>query len=67
MYMCMFLVMSHWTMYDLIPYVRTAFDLNFWVPMEPIANDELWAFLKIGVGGYIASRGIEKSVAWWRK
>jgi hypothetical protein len=65
MYLCMFMVTAHFTMYDIIPYIRTTFDLNFWIPAAP-DNTELWSFLKIGVGGYLTSRGVEKSVAWWK-
>ena len=64
MYLCMTIVGSHYIMYDIVPYIRTAFDLNFFIPMAPVDTD-LWSFLKIGVGGYIGSRGIEKSVAWF--
>ncbi len=65
MYLCMFIVASHFIMYDVIPYIRTVFDLNFYVPDSPI-DDEMWSFLKVGVGGYIGSRGLEKSVAFWK-
>lgn len=65
MYLCMFIVTSHYIMYDVIPYIRTVFDLNFYVPMA-IDDTEMWSFLKLGVGGYIGSRGVEKSVAFWR-
>jgi hypothetical protein len=67
MYLCMFLVFAHWVMYDLVLYLRAAFDWNFYVTYPPPDMHYMWDFLKIGVGGYIASRGIEKSVAWWRK
>ena len=66
MYLCMFFVSAHWFMYDFIPYIRTVFDLNFWIPMQSGLSVEMWDFLKIGVGGYIGSRGIEKSVAFWK-
>jgi len=65
MYLCMVMVSLHFIMYDIIPYIRTAFDLNFYIQQAP-SNTELWSFLKIGVGGYIGSRGIEKSVAWFK-
>lgn len=65
MYLCMIMVAGHWAMYDIIPYIRTVFDLNFWTPAAPEAT-ELWSFLKIGVGGYIGSRGVEKSIAWFK-
>lgn len=65
MYMCMVLVALHFTMYELIPYIRTVFDLDFWTPTAPDST-ELWSFLKIGVGGYLGSRGVEKSIAHFR-
>jgi len=66
MYLCMFMVTAHFAMYEVIPYIRTAFDLNFWTPDAP-PSEHLWSFLKIGVGGYIGSRGVEKSVALFRR
>lgn len=66
MYLCMFLILAYWVMYDLIPYCIVIFELDTLTPIKP-ENPQLWEFLKIGVGGYIASRGVEKSVAWWRK
>ena len=66
MYLCMFMVTCHFLLYEIIPYIRTAFNLNFYVPSAP-PSEHLWSFLKIGVGGYIGSRGIEKSVALFRR
>lgn len=65
MYLCMTMVTCHFIMYDIVPYIRTTFDFNFVTPYPPVDTD-LWSFLKIGVGGYIGSRGIEKSVAFWK-
>lgn len=65
MYLCMIMVGAHFIMYDIIPYIRTVFDLNFWVPESP-PNEELWSFLKLGVGGYIGGRSVEKSIAWFK-
>jgi hypothetical protein len=65
MYLCMVLVGLHFFMYELIPYIRTVFDLSFYTPEAP-DSAELWSFLKIGVGGYLGSRGIEKSIAHFR-
>jgi len=62
MYLCMVMVSSHFIMYDVVPYLRTVFDLTFYTPSAP-ENEHLWTFLNIGVGGYIGSRGIEKSIA----
>ena len=66
MYLCMVMVSLHLIMYDIIPYIRTVFDLNFYTPQAPDST-ELWSFLKIGVGGYIGSRGVEKSIAHFRR
>ena len=65
MYVCMVIVASHYILYDIIPYFRTVFNLDFWIPASP-DDAELWSFLKIGVGGYIGGRSIEKSVAWFK-
>ena len=65
MYLCMTMVGLHFLMYDIVPYIRTVFELNFWTPDSPV-DTELWSFLKIGVGGYIGSRGVEKSIAHFR-
>jgi len=65
MYLCMTMVALHFIMYDIVPYIRTVFNLDFWIPEFPV-DDQLWSFLKIGVGGYIGSRGVEKSIANFR-
>lgn len=65
MYICMTMVSMHFVMYDVIPFIRTVFDLNFYVPQPPV-NEHLWTFLYVGVGGYIGSRGVEKAVALFK-
>ena len=65
MYLCMTMVALHFIMYDIVPYIRTVFNLDFWIPEFPV-DTQLWSFLKIGVGGYIGSRGIEKSISNFR-
>lgn len=65
MYLCMVMVALHFVMYDIVPYIRTVFDLDFWTPSAPV-DTEFWSFLRIGVGGYIGSRGIEKSIAHFK-
>ena len=34
--------------------------------MDPAEYLMAWELLKLGIGGYIASRGVEKSVAMWK-
>jgi hypothetical protein len=66
MYLCMTMVSAHFIMYDIIPYIRTTFDFDFYTPIAP-DNTQLWSFLKIGVGGYIGSRGVEKTMSWFKE
>lgn len=62
MYLCMFLVLAHWCMYDLVPYILDLLDSELLVPDAP-DSEHLWTFLNIGIGGYIGSRGAEKVAA----
>ena len=64
MYMCMTMVGLHYIMYEMVPYFIVVLDLDVWTPQAPEAT-ELWSFLKIGVGGYLGGRSIEKTTAWW--
>lgn len=66
MYICMFIVTSQWIMYDVLPWCEVVFEWKRVIPSVAPMNAELWSFLKIGVGGYISSRGIEKSIAFFR-
>ena len=67
MYLCMFIVAAQWVMYTFIPYMVILCELDIMVIPDPPLNKELWSFLKIGVGGYISSRGVEKSIAWFNR
>ena len=72
MYLCMFFVSMHFLMYDLVPYCMYLFKYEHVITVMPAPNNaEFWAFLKIGVGGYIGSRGVENVVskyqAWRNK
>jgi len=44
--------------YILAPYINLLFDVNVTLPLPP----EMWGLLKIGLGGYVVGRSIEKSV-----
>lgn len=54
------MVAVHWFLYDVIPYIRTAFDLNFYVPQDPGFTEGLLSLIKIGLMGYIGGRSAEK-------
>ena len=60
------MVVIHFVMYDIIPFIRTAFDLNFYVPEDPGFTEGLLSLIKIGLMGYIGGRTIEKSLKIWR-
>ena len=66
MYLSMGIIACHFILYDLIPYIGTVADLDVYFPDVP-DNSELFSFLKVGVGGYIGSRGVEKTIAHWRR
>lgn len=49
--------------YILYPYLSL-----FWSDAPVLEMpDQLWNLLQIGIGGYIASRGVEKTVATWKQ
>jgi hypothetical protein len=80
MYMCMFMILTHFTLETIIPYFIELlglfeFDkLDEFLPIIPSVkplSPELWSFIKLGIGGYISSRGlekiVEKGIKEWRK
>lgn len=64
MYLIMSMVLIHFILYDIVPYFIVLLDLNLVTPLPP-ESAELWAFLKIGMGGYLGGRSIEKTTAWY--
>lgn len=48
--------------YVIAPYVQAIAHTSVSLPMP----QDLWDLLKIGIGGYIVSRGAEKSIATWK-
>lgn len=72
MYVCMTMISTHFVLSQIIPFIITIFDINVYYPEVADLSPELWSFLKMGIGGYIGSRGLEKMVkegiqAWRRK
>ena len=51
MVLCAIIIGSHWILYDIVPYVRTTFDLNFFIPQDPGLPQELWYTIRLGLGG----------------
>lgn len=61
------MVVVHFVMYDIVPFIRTSFDLNFYVPQDPGFTEGLLDLIKIGLMGYIGGRTVEKAVKFWKK
>ena len=42
--------------------------LSLFFTQAPVLEvpDQMWSLLNIGIGGYIASRGLEKGIAMWK-
>lgn len=60
------MIVVHFLMYDVIPFIRTTMDLNFYVPQDPGFTDGLVPLIKLGLGGYIGGRSAEKIVKIWK-
>lgn len=48
--------------YVIAPYAQALFDRSVSLPTPP----DLWALIKIGLGGYVVGRSAEKCVAAWK-
>ena len=61
------MVVIHWFMYDVIPFIVVSFDLNIWTPQDPGFTDGLLSLIKLCLGGYIGSRSLEKIATKWKR
>jgi hypothetical protein len=61
------MLVVHYFMYDVAPWIITVFDINVWTPQDPGYTDGLLETIKFCLGGYIFSRTAEKGVKFWRK
>ena len=61
------MIVLHFFMYDVFPWMRTVFDWNIWVPQDPGYTEGLMEVVKLCLGGYIFSRSVEKGIKFWRK
>lgn len=62
MVMCGTIIGSHWFMYDVVPFLVVVFELDVWTPQDPGLSPELWTTLRLGLGGYLGGRTVEKVV-----
>ena len=60
MMVCIFIVANN---YILAPYIMLFTKSSVSLPLD----QNIWDLMKIGIGGYIASRGIEKTAKEWKK
>ena len=49
--------------YLIAPYLGAMFGVGLTLPLP----DALWDLMTLGVGGYVASRGVEKSIQGWQQ
>jgi len=61
------MVVIHFIMYDIFPFIRTTMDLNIHMPSDPGFTEGLLPVIKLGLGGYIGARSAEKIAKIWRK
>jgi len=57
-FVCM--VVIHFVMYDIVPFLIITFDLNVYIPNDPGFTEGLLSLIKIGLMGYIGGRSAEK-------
>jgi len=50
--------------YVISPYIQALFSIS--LPVKTITPD-MWAVLKLGIGGYIGGRSIEKAITLWKQ
>lgn len=67
MYLCMFMILTHWLLYSIFPWFNLALSLNLWVPQSIPMPEWLVTIMEIGLGGYIGGRSIEKVTSIWKK
>lgn len=60
------MVVIHFVMYDIFPWLRSVCDWKIWVPQDPGHTEGLLDLIKICLMGYIGSRSVEKSVSFWK-
>ena len=60
------MVITHWVLYDIVPYVIVVFDINTYTPLDPGFTDGFLDLIKMGLAGYIGGRSMEKMVKTWK-
>lgn len=60
------MVVIHWTMYDVIPFLIVTFNWNLYYPQDPGLTSGLLDVINLGLGGYIGGRTVEKVASIWK-
>ena len=60
------MLVVHWLMYDVVPFIITTFELNLYSPQDPGFTTGLLDLIKVGLMGYIGGRSFEKAVKTWK-
>jgi hypothetical protein len=50
-----------------VEFIRTSFDLNFWIPQTIDLPSQMWSMLTIGLGGYVTGRSAVQFAEKWKK
>lgn len=53
------MLVLYFIMYTIVPWIIVVFDMNVYTPLDPGLNESLVEVIKLGLGGYIVSRGAE--------
>lgn len=61
------MIVIHYIMYSIVPWVITVFNFNVWIPQDPGYTDGFLELVKFCLGGYIFSRSVEKGITFWRR
>jgi hypothetical protein len=71
MYGAMTMIGIHFTLTNVIPYIIVISGSSIYYPILDDLSPELYGLLKLGIGGYISSRGLEKiaesTIKHWKK
>ena len=62
MVLCMSMIGIHFLLTQVLPFMIVTSGLNIYYPILDDLSPELWGFLRLGIGGYIGARSLEKIV-----
>jgi hypothetical protein len=71
MVLCMVMIGTHFLLTQVFPFIIVTSGSNLYYPILDDLSPELWSFLKLGIGGYVGARSLEKiaesTIKHWKK